>query len=231
MSYPNIGSVFSLLDKWRNLPAYQLERRADIFFGLFLPDVLDDYLQPRQVNPRIIPEFPLPQENSNRTDKTDYFVLSSDGQLALLVELKTDSRSRRNLQDKYLSRAKEQGMANVLSDLKQVFKATSPDSRGKYFHLMKAISKLGLVTLPEKLEEIVYRSSSSRGLSDCIDEIELASSLPAIKVVYILPEKDKPNCIDFERVADVVESRGEIGQWFATYLRKWRCITPGASCH
>ena len=41
MDDPRIDRIFDLLDGWRHLPAYQLERRADIFFGLFLPDVLD----------------------------------------------------------------------------------------------------------------------------------------------------------------------------------------------
>ena len=61
---PRIECVFDLLDKWRNLPAYQLERRADIYFALFLPDVLDHYLRPRDlaVNPRLIPEFPIRQK-------------------------------------------------------------------------------------------------------------------------------------------------------------------------
>ena len=72
--------VFSLLDQWRHLPAYQLERRADIFFGLFLPHVLDDYLRPSElaVDTRLIPEFPLRQQGSNRSDKADYFALATN---------------------------------------------------------------------------------------------------------------------------------------------------------
>jgi len=56
-----IASLFNRLDAWRHLPAYQLERRADIFFGLFLPDALNHHLRSRgiSINPRVIPEFPL----------------------------------------------------------------------------------------------------------------------------------------------------------------------------
>lgn len=32
---PTVERAFELLDRWRHLPAYQLERRADIFFALF----------------------------------------------------------------------------------------------------------------------------------------------------------------------------------------------------
>lgn len=32
--------LFDLLDDWRNLPSYQLERRADIFFALHLEIII-----------------------------------------------------------------------------------------------------------------------------------------------------------------------------------------------
>lgn len=37
-----VEGVFNLLDCWRHLPAYQLERCADIIFALFLPEVLQE---------------------------------------------------------------------------------------------------------------------------------------------------------------------------------------------
>lgn len=37
-----VEGVFNLLDCWRHLPAYQLERRADIIFALFLLEVLQE---------------------------------------------------------------------------------------------------------------------------------------------------------------------------------------------
>jgi len=36
-----IDNLFNLLDDWRTLPAYQLERRADIFFALYLDKILE----------------------------------------------------------------------------------------------------------------------------------------------------------------------------------------------
>ena len=35
-----INQLFNNLDTWRHLPNYQLERRADIFFSLYLAEVL-----------------------------------------------------------------------------------------------------------------------------------------------------------------------------------------------
>jgi hypothetical protein len=32
--------LFDLLDDWRRLPAYQLERRADIFFALHMEEII-----------------------------------------------------------------------------------------------------------------------------------------------------------------------------------------------
>ena len=35
-----IDTLFNRVDAWRHLPNYQLERRADLFFSLYLPEVL-----------------------------------------------------------------------------------------------------------------------------------------------------------------------------------------------
>jgi hypothetical protein len=39
-----ITDLFDRLDAWRHFPNYQLERRADIFFALYLPEVLESTL-------------------------------------------------------------------------------------------------------------------------------------------------------------------------------------------
>jgi len=36
-----INKLFDLMDDWRNLPAYQLERRADIFFAIHLEEIIE----------------------------------------------------------------------------------------------------------------------------------------------------------------------------------------------
>jgi len=36
-----IDAIFDRMDVWRHLPSYQLERRADLFFALYLPEVLN----------------------------------------------------------------------------------------------------------------------------------------------------------------------------------------------
>jgi hypothetical protein len=36
-----IETLFDRMDGWRHLPNYQLERRADLFFSLYLPTAVE----------------------------------------------------------------------------------------------------------------------------------------------------------------------------------------------
>ncbi len=46
--------IFRHLDHWRHLPSYQLERRADVFFSVYLTVECDDHVIPaRRQRPRI----------------------------------------------------------------------------------------------------------------------------------------------------------------------------------
>ena len=228
MIHPEIASLFDLLDRWRHLPSYRLEPRADVFFGLFLPDVLDRHLQPRgiEIDPRLIPEFPLGQKETQRSDKADFFTVSTDRSHAFLIELKTDMRSLRESQEGYLKRAVERGLARVLCDVRSMAQARALYARQKYFHLLQAIAALGLMSLPPDLERKIY--GPSRGVYDCIDSIEIPTALPAIAVIHVLPEAIAGmDCIDFESFAGSVENRGELGGRFAASLRDWAQTEAG----
>ncbi len=56
-----INDIFGRLDNWRHLPTYQLERRADIFFSLYLSDVVGEYFGV-VLEKEIIPEFPIKRD-------------------------------------------------------------------------------------------------------------------------------------------------------------------------
>lgn len=228
MTDPDIATLFAFLERWRHLPAYQLERRADIYFGLFLPDVLDDHLRSRglAIDPRIIPEFPLGQTTSRRSDKADYFALSVDRSRAFLIELKTDLRSVRADQERYLEQAQARGMADLLARVKSMANAAKPYARRKYFHLLWTLVELGLVELPSDLADKIY--GPPRGVHKCIDAIRIAPVLPALETIHVLPTaKNTRNCIDFQTFARVVQSRGEIGREFARHLHQWARIEAG----
>src|SRR3954471_10553150 len=99
-----IDDVFDLLDDWRLLPDYQLERRADIFFALYLSEFLAAHLDV-PVRPLLIPEFPCrfgtirDACDSNQSCKIDFVALSKDGTRAFFIELKTDPASRNDKQN------------------------------------------------------------------------------------------------------------------------------------
>ena len=224
MTDRSIASLFHRLDTWRHLPAYQLERRADVFFGLFLPDALNHHLRSRNISidPRVIPEFPLGQIDTKRSDKADYFALSTDGMYAFLVELKTDLRSSRRKQDQYLEEASKRGMKRLLRELKSMAKTRIRATRQKYFHLLQTLADLGLMKLPPNLEHKTYALPAARGVYECIDAIKLTRKMPTLEVIYLLPRPRKNlNCVDFGTLAGIVEHQGEIGGQFAYYLRRW----------
>jgi hypothetical protein len=54
----SVDTVFDHMDRWRHLPAYQLERRADIFFSVYLAEVVQE-VTGVPVSPSMIPELPL----------------------------------------------------------------------------------------------------------------------------------------------------------------------------
>ena len=229
MANPEVASIFGLLDNWRHLPAYQLERRADIFFGLFLPDVLNRHLSQWgiAIDPRLVPEFPLKRREDNRSKRADYLALSTDHKHAYLIELKTDSVSLDEDQFGYLNDAVHRGMHELLCDLKCIVKATEACKRGKYFHLLKALDDLGLIGLPPPLEERIF-SSSGGPYKRIVDEIEIVSVPGSLRIIYVLPTATAGfEGIDFEFFAETVEARGEIGRMFAHYLRSWAAIEAG----
>ncbi len=135
------NAVFDRLDHWKRLPSYQLERRADIFFSLYLPDVLKDALS-TPINRTVVPEFPVKQQHSNRSDKVDYLAVTEDGRTLVYVELKTDNNSLRRAQFEYLISAALRPPLTVLEELQQIAKATR--QKTKYAALQSILEQMGL---------------------------------------------------------------------------------------
>jgi hypothetical protein len=111
-----INALFERLDTWRHLPGYRLEPRVDIFFSLYLKQVLEIHLDVQEphnddgVLDVILPELPLRRgtlygeqvDSPNKSVKVDFVLFRADLKKAYFVELKTDVSSRREEQDDYL---------------------------------------------------------------------------------------------------------------------------------
>lgn len=136
-----IELLFRQLDRWRCLPDYQLERRADLYFSLYLPEVLEAVLN-EPIRQDLVPEFPIKQLGSNRSDKVDYLAVTADGTKLVFIELKTDCNSTRRKQFEYLCRGAQKTGAELFDDLSTIRKASK--ARPKYDALIAAIKAMGL---------------------------------------------------------------------------------------
>lgn len=223
-----IDQLFTHMDRWRHLPDYQLERRADIFFSLYLAEVLE-VVTGVVVDPRLVPEFPLkkaliwPDKPTNHSVKVDYAVFATDRSKLFLVELKTDGGSRRDQQDFYLERAQEIGLAAILGGVVEIVQATS--AHQKYAHLLQALADHGCLALPDELMDFTFPKARP-GLRKRQREIRVTVQPGEfeIEVIYVQPNNGSAEggVIDFERFAQVVETHtDEVSQAFAEHLRRW----------
>ncbi|WP_242094303.1 hypothetical protein [Aestuariivivens sediminicola] len=217
----NINELFNLLDDWKNLPSYQLERIVDVFFALHLKEILlgicaseIDY---------IIPEFPIrkgslpqngefninPAKNGNQSFKIDYLAYSKSEDLVYFIELKTEMSSRNQKQDWYLESARELGMYRILEDLRQIYKATNSKGRKKYFYLLDKLNRLDWI-------------------KGCDKNFRILKSPQNIEIVYIQPtitenDKNTKQIISFEQICNVLKEDGTepITERFLESLKKW----------
>ena len=177
---------FSKLREWKRLPAYRLEPRIDSIIGYYLPSILSDYLRIQIIG--IIPEFPIrlgtikpSHEGSvyaDRSYKVDFLAIGNNG-INYLVEFKTDSKSRREGQDLYLTETKNLGTESLINGMLRI--ATVSTYKPKYKYLKDKATTLGLLN-----QDGVYS-----GLN------------PSLQVVYVQPSTTNKgeNVIDFKWIA------------------------------
>ena len=238
-----IDILFNRLDAWRHLPNYQLERRSDIFFSLYLPEVLEQKLG-FPVLEDLIPEFPVHIETiygikTDKSYKIDYVAFSKSLDRAVFVELKTDNSSRRPGQDKYLSKARDVGLSKLLEGLKKIFIAST--AKRKYFCLFECLEQVGFVVIPERMK-VIMNSSNLQDINELAQEIEPHKVPAEIHLVYVQPTHTtkeisvnenyksgyKPTVITFHDFAEIVKRHEEpISKRFATSLNKWESDKAG----
>ena len=201
-------AIFDFLDKWRHLPAYQLERRADIFFALYMPEIIAyKFALDTKV---IIPEFPIRigeifhDTSINKSFKVDYLIVTGRSNHFIFVELKTDIGSIRPKQDWYLAQAQKAGMRKLIDGIIQICSVTQ--QKRKYRALMNLLSDAGLV----QVSESGYKN--------------IASDSAQIEILYIQPSLANGNAsiVSFPEIAKIVANQtDEISQRFAHSLSMW----------
>jgi hypothetical protein len=207
-----INTLFEMLDQWRHLPAYQLERRADVFFALYLPELIQSKLGTTIAS--FLPEFPIRRgtigysESPNKSFKIDYLAMTTGGDV-IFVELKTDDASRRQSQDAYLLRAKQEGMVRLLEGILAIYYATS--SKNKYRHLVDTLDEMGLIVLEGDLLTVQPVNRN-------------------VDILYIQPHNPhgNVNVLTFHEAAEVVSGHSDVlSQRFAQSLREWAAVEAG----
>jgi hypothetical protein len=211
-SKARIDQVFANLDRWRHFPAYQLERRADIFFSLYLPEILEQHFH---CGPwTIIPEFPLnisvknPLAKSMHSVKLDYLAVTYNLDRLVFVELKTEPASRNETQDKFLLKAQKKGMFQILDDLQPMYRNSK--AKSKYRCLFKELHRAGF--------------------TDEVGNVIAGKQFPKPEIVYIQPVMDKeiPGVISFKTVAKIAASHNDdLSQRFAKSLLEWETLRAG----
>ena len=145
--------------------------------------------------------------------------------MAYLIELKTEGASRRYSQDKYLIAAKEVGMEALLKGVLQIFHATQ--AKRKYFHLLKQLEKMGLLLIPNELEDIMERKSL-QGANQASGAIKIVSQVSRCEILYIQPNGKDENVISFAEFADVIENNTDpFAKRFSRSLREWAEVKAG----
>jgi hypothetical protein len=225
-----INRIFDRMDEWRHLPNYQLERRADLFFSVYLPEALERRFGAPVVE-TLVPEFPVrigsiyPDIPINESYKIDYVAFTQDLSRAIFVELKTDDSSRRTEQDKYLAAAREVGMPALLGGLLQILQATG--AKRKYIHLLCLIESIGLLRLPREMR-ILATAAKLRGVGELAKRIEITCPVESCEIVYLQPTGNGPDVLNFSDFSAVVRESGDaFSLRFADSLLEWAAVEAG----
>ena len=206
-----INKIFDTLDNWRNLPAYQLERRADIFFAIYLKEIIKNRFGD-EIDDTIIPEFPIrkgtifpdiEKKTRNLSYKVDYLAFCKSSETLYLIELKTDQNSISPDQIQYLNKAKDANIKSLIDGILAIKDKTN--SKIKYSYLLNELSKIGWVDL----NTLVNTSTDFKN----------------VKVIFITPidEKKDIEVIDFDEIITILSAHTDVFTLrFIESLKNWK---------
>ena len=243
-----IYEVLRQLDEWRHLPAYQLERRVDIFFGMFLPKVIE-----RRFGLHVdedIPEFPLHKGKSKISEdpedhhsvKVDFVVFGrqANKKRMFLIELKTDIGSLNADQLKNMENARGANSKDLLQGV--IDAAQHSDSKHKYAHLVWKLLKLKCLGIDNLAEITNMQLGEIRpGLTSAFKTLGVGKEWcnACVDVVVVLPEESEGlepypefHSITFDQFAETLETGykpfvPEDVRTFLAHVRDWAHVRAG----
>jgi len=213
--------ILELLNEWRYFPKYQLERHVDVFFGLYIHQILEEKFE-RKYFDTVFPEFPISKQlliqghPGNDVINSDFCLITSDKNIATFVELKTDHRSLRDSQDIYYENIKTFSFNDILEKLLNVVKVSS--IKYKYLPLLSSLQKVGVINIDLDFYER-YKTENRVYANKYLKPNTIISKSIKCEVEYILPKNNtnKENTITFEELS----SYPFIDKEFRIYLKKW----------
>lgn len=227
-------AVFDLLDDYRHFPSYRLESRADIYFALFLPRLIEEHTGKKVTH--VIPEFPVRMaslrdppkggKTKNLSFKVDFLCLLKESRDVILVELKTDNSSVNSTQIENMEKARNTDFEKLLDGLLKIYQTTSEPR--KYDHLFYCLRKENFLTFQK---DIIGLPGNKYGKKTWERTKYHAGK---IDLIYILPNS---NCklteagidqIIFREAAKTVSAKGgELAERFSISLVEWAEVKAG----
>jgi hypothetical protein len=210
MDYVN---YFEMLKNWKQYPSYRLETRIDSLIGFFLPEIITEILSIPVSDGCIIPEFPIRKctietdetdatKINERSYKVDFYARTKDGS-NLFVEIKSDSNSLRDKQNKYLLKARNTGMKKLVEGIVRISRKSRKQTKYKQ--------------LFEKMQDVNILDNSNKFIGN--DPIE---------IIYVKPHRtpeDKDNkVIGFSEISELLKNKYPQDDFiipFANALEHW----------
>ncbi|MCX6250559.1 MAG: hypothetical protein NTX61_07400 [Bacteroidetes bacterium] len=149
-----LQKLVNLLEYNQKFPKYQSERRVDIFFNLFLPDIIQWHFGKDYHVDIIIPELPIKKDENHQSTNLDYFAICNDQHKGFLIELKTDVNSCSINQFESYLKVQSDGFDKIKTGIRQIYHATNKQYREKYAYLTSLLEPER--TNQDLLLEILY---------------------------------------------------------------------------
>lgn len=192
-----IEQIFELLKKWYEYPKYQLERRLDIFFSIYLPEILKEKGIYIELND-IFPEFPLKKENNNLSTNADYAIFdNNDDETNLyLIELKTEMNSISN-EKKQLLYYKQVQKKKIIDLIKEIIEIQKNSKQWKKYEKL-------LEDIEERYNFIKISSKEREKKTEWIVNDNNSKILGNIKIIYLVPNNSEDKLLKQENNFQVI---------------------------